>query len=59
MCFHNAGKEKQPGSILDNSPNKKSLHFMSLSSVIANLFALKLVAPLYLQMKEKIGLGTS
>ena len=32
---------------------------MSLSSVIANLFALKLVAPLYLQMKEKIGLGTS
>jgi hypothetical protein len=57
-CLFTVQKKKATGSIKDNSPNKKKLHFMSLSSVIANLFALKLVALLYLQIKEKNRSGT-
>jgi len=47
MSFHNAEKEKQQ-IVLRITLQTKNLHFMSLSSVIANLFALKLVAQLYL-----------
>jgi len=47
MSFHDAEKEKQQ-IVLRITLQTKNLQFMSLSFVIANMVALKLVAQLYL-----------